>query len=154
MEITVDEWIVHFISWSQKREVAVKFLEKIHQKCDKLVTMRGKALDEKIWNMAKSSQSWDIGSRRLVKWFMGEFRNNPNKFRVFEELNMGQLPADLEREIPEDDLYLIKTALCTSDHLIVTTDGRLKDKLSGRSELIIRLVDEFLETYISQTPKI
>jgi len=147
MEIIVDEWIVHFISWSQKREVVVKFLEKVHQKCDKLVTMRGKALDEKIWSMAKSSQSWDIGSRRLVKWFMGEFRNNPNKFRALEELDTEPLSADLEREIPEDDLYLVKTAMCTSDRLIVTTDGRLKERLSGRPELIVRLVDEFLEAY-------
>jgi len=147
MEITVDEWIVHFIYESQKREVAVKFLEKIHQKCDKLVAIRGEALDQKIWDMAKSSQNWDIGGRRLAKWFMRVFRNNSNKFRTLEELNMEPLSVDFEREIPDDDRYLVKTAMCTSDKLIVTTDGKLKERLSGRQELIVRLVDEFLEAY-------
>jgi len=147
MEITIDEWIVHFISEPQKREVAVKFLEKIHQKCDKLVTIRGGALDQKIWTMAKSSQSWDAEGRKLVKWFMWEFRNNSNKFRVLEESDAEPLSADLGREVPEDDLYIVKTTICTSDRLIVTTDGKLRDRLSGRPELIVRLVDEFLETY-------
>jgi len=147
MEITVDEWIVHFIYESQKREVAVKFLEKIHQKCDKLVAIRGEALDQKIWGMAKNSQSWDIEGRRLAKWFMRVFRNNSDKFRTLEELNMEPLPRDLEQEIPNDDLYLIRTAMCTSDRLIITTDGRLKERLSGRRELKVRLVEEFLEAY-------
>jgi len=147
MEITVDEWIVHFIYESQKREVVAKFLEKIRQKCDKLVTIRGEALDQKIWNMAKISQSWDIGGITLVKWFMREFRNNPNKFRVIEKINIKPLSADLEREIPEDDLYLVKTAMSTSDHLIVTTDVRLREKLSRRPELSVQLIDEFLEVY-------
>ncbi|KPV64127.1 MAG: hypothetical protein AOA66_0442 [Candidatus Bathyarchaeota archaeon BA2] len=145
-EITVDEWIVHFISEPQKREVAVKFLEKVHQKCDKLVTLRGGPLDQKIWKMAKSSQDWDIGGKRLVKWFMREFRLS-SKFRALEELDMEPLPGDLERETPEDDLYLVKTAISTLDRLIVTTDGGLKERLSSRSELTVCFFDEFFKVY-------
>jgi len=147
MEITADEWIVHFINESEKREIAIKFLEKIHQKCDKLVAIRGEALDQKIWDMAKSSQGWDVAGRRLAKWFMRVFRNNSDKFRTLEESDIEPLSPDLENGIPNDDIYLVKTAMCTSDRLIVTTDGRLKDRLSGRQDLIVRLVDEFLEEY-------
>jgi hypothetical protein len=111
MEIVVDEWIVHFIYESQRREVVTRFLEKIHKKCDKLVTIRGEALDQKIWSMAKTSQNWDVGGLLLVNWFMRAFRKDPNKFRVIEKANTKPLSADLEREIPEDDLHLIMAAI-------------------------------------------
>ena len=66
MEIVVDEWIVHFIYESQRREVVTRLLEKII-KCDKLVTIREEALDQKIWSMAKTSRNWDVGGLLLVK---------------------------------------------------------------------------------------
>jgi hypothetical protein len=147
VEITIDEWIVHFLSEKNKREIALDFLNKVHRKCDRLVTVRGGSLDQKIWNMAKISQNWDIEGRIIAKWFMSDFRNNSKKFLVLEEPDLEPLPPGLEHEIPEDDVYLAKTAVSTSDHLIVTTDTRLKERLSGRIELTIRLVDEFLKTY-------
>ena len=55
---------------------------------------------------------------------MRAFRKDPNKFRVIE-----------------------KAAISTSDHLIVTTDARLKERLSDRSEVRVLLIDEFLKVY-------
>lgn len=146
MQITVDEWIAHFISDPQKRKDALKFLEKLLQKSDKLVTLRGGPLNRKIFRMAEESATWDSAGRDFVKWFMGEFLNSEN-FLMLYESNLQPLSKELEQETPSDDLYLVKTAINTADRFIVTTDNRLKEKLSHRQELTIRLVDEFLQQY-------
>lgn len=147
MEITVDEWIVYFISDPQRRKDALRFLEKLFQKCDKLCTMGGEALDQKIWRMDKESENWDPIGRRFVKWFIAQIRINPNKFRILEGSDLKILPADLEQETPPDDLYLVKAAMNTADKLILTTDSKLKERLSSKQELIILLVNEFLPQY-------
>lgn len=146
MEITLDEWIVHYLSDPQKRELAFEFLDKILKKCDRFVTIEGEALDQKIWKMAKKSGNWDPVGRSIVKWFMASFRQNSEKFRLLKKSKTTPLPPELERNTPPDDLYLIKAAITTSS-FILTTDERLKEKLSHRKDLAIRIVDEFLRNY-------
>jgi len=146
MEIVIDEWIVHFISDPQKREVVREFLKKVLEKCDRFVTVRGEGLDRKIWRMVKESGQWEPESRELVKKFMARFRHNSKKFRILEGPNMRPVPSELKRKTPSDDLYLVKAALSTGG-FILTTDYRLKEKLSQEQELTIHLVDEFLGQY-------
>lgn len=143
MEITIDEWIVHFISDPQKREWTLTFLEKVFQKCDRLVTIRGAPLMKKIWRMSKESGNWDPTGRSFAKYFFINFISNSNKFRLLDESELKPLPVELERETPHDDLYLVKAAMNTADRLILTTDSRLKEKLSHMREPTIHLVDEF-----------
>lgn len=149
MEITVDDWIVHFIAQSdlQKRKDVLRFLEKLFQKCDKLVAVKGGGLMQKIWQMSKESGDWDVASRSLAKYFFRSFLANSNKFLILEESNLKPLSKELEQETPPDDLYLVKAAINTTDRFILTTDDRLKEKLSHRQELTIRLMDEFLPQY-------
>lgn len=146
MEITIDEWIVHYLSDPQKRELAFDFLDKVLKKCDRFVTIKGEALDQKIWWMAKKSGNWDFKGRSIVKWFMASFRQNSEKFRLLKKSNAKPLPSELEQNTPPDDLYLVKAAI-TTDSFILTTDERLKEKLSHRKDLAIRIVDEFLSQY-------
>ena len=146
MEIIVDEWIVHYISDPPKRGAVFEFLKKVLEKCDRFVTIRGEGLDQKIWRMAKESGQWEPESRTFVKWFMASFRQNSEKFRILEESNAIPVPLELEQETPSDDLYLVRAAITTGG-FILTTDYRLKEKLSQKQELTICIVDEFLNRY-------
>ena len=145
MEIVIDEWIVHYMSDPEKHEIIFRFLKKVFKKCDRFVTVRGRGLDQKIWQIAKKSAYWNPESRRLVKWFMGSFRHNSKKFHILEESNIS-LPLELEQETPPDDLYLVKAAIATKS-FIVTTDYKLKRKLSHWKEITVYMVDEFLDLY-------
>ncbi|MFQ6087773.1 MAG: hypothetical protein ACE5K0_02585 [Candidatus Methanofastidiosia archaeon] len=79
MEITIDEWVVHYISDPKKHKIVSDFLEKVLKKCDKFVTIKGEGLDHKMWRMAKKSGYWKPESRKLAKWFMLSFRLNNEK---------------------------------------------------------------------------
>lgn len=144
MEIVIDEWIVHYLSDPEKQEIVFKFLMKVFEKCDRFVTIRGKGLDQKIWQIAKKSGYWNPESRRLVKWFMGNFRHNSKKFHVIEDSI--SLPLNLKEETPPDDEYLVKAAVITKS-FILTTDYKLKEKLSHQKEVVVCMVDEFLDQY-------
>lgn len=147
MEITIDEWIVHFIFDSQRRKDAAQFLETVFQKCDTFVAVKGGGFTQKIWWMSRESKNWDPAARILAKYFLGSFLWNSDKFHLLDESNLNPVPPEIERETPPDDRYLVKTAMSTPDKLILTTDSRLKKKLSHRQELTIHLVDEFLQQY-------
>ena len=126
--------------------MAFEFLQKVFSKCDKLTTLKGEGLDNKIWQMAKESGHWDYVGRSFVKWFMAYFRHNNEKFHVIVNQDSISVPAEIEEETPEDDLYLVKAAII-SESPILTTDRRLKERLSHREELTIHLLDEFLDNY-------
>lgn len=146
MEITIDEWIVHYISDPEKFETTVEFLEKVFNKCDRFVTIKGEGLDRKIWQMDKKSSRWDPKGRKFVKWFMANFRHNSEKFLVLDESGLKPLHPDLEKATPPDELYLVKAAT-TTESSILTTDNRFKERLSHRKELTFHIVDEFLNHY-------
>jgi len=147
MEITIDEWLVHYISDPQRCEMAFKFLDKVFRKCDKFVTINDKGLMQKIYQMSRDSANWEPASRRIAKYFFASFMVNSSKFHRLDPSTINQLPDDLRQQIPNDDIYLVETAMNTEAKFILTTDGRLKERLSGWKDLNIQLVDEFLQEY-------
>lgn len=95
--------------------------------------------------MSKESGYWNPAGRSFVKWFMASFRHNDDKFHVIAD-KLISLPKNIEKETPEDDLYLVKAAII-SESPILTIDRKLKERLSHRKELTIHLLDEFLDNY-------
>ncbi|MEW6620289.1 MAG: hypothetical protein AB1422_13310 [bacterium] len=150
LNIVIDEWIIHFISpkesTPEKQKIVFEFLQKVFEKCDKFVIIKGGKLEKKIWGIAKESGNWRPEIRSLVKNFIYQFRTNSKKFEILEENNLIPLSSELIQETPEDDLYLVKAAISTKS-CILTTDNRLKEKMVSRKELSIYLVDEFLKNY-------
>lgn len=109
--------------------------------------MKGGGVTQKIWWMSKASENRALPARILVRYFLGSFLWNGEKFHLLDESNLKPVPPEIGQETPQDDRYLVKTAMNTQDKLILTTDRRLKKKLSHRQELTIHLVDEFLQQY-------
>lgn len=146
MDIVIDEWVVHHLSTPDNRRAAVEFLEKVLGKCDRFVTIEGAGLDKKIWKMSKESDRWEPQARTFAKWFIRSFRTDSQKFLVISQSDAVPLPPDLEQETPAGDLFLVSAALTTGG-FILTADRKLKERLSHRKEIAIRLLDEFLPQY-------
>ncbi|MEM3341137.1 MAG: hypothetical protein QW728_00425 [Thermoplasmata archaeon] len=150
MEITIDKWRVHYISEPNKCAEAFSFLEKVFEKCDKLVTLEDAKFTKKIWNMSKESVHWDSARRKAARYFFRYFLYNSNKFSILKKTSIIPISDELRRKVPEDDVYLVDTAINTKDRLILTTDSRLKEKLSITTEVKVILLDDFLSEYESR----
>jgi predicted nucleic acid-binding protein len=147
MEIVLDEWIVHYILSKRNRKKAFDFLEKVFNKCDRFVTIEGEGLVKKIYKMAKKSGNLDVECRLLVKWFMAKFPTHSKKFQVLETSSEIILPNKLKGINLKNDLYLVKAAIATGG-TIVTTDRKLKEKLTDVREINIQIFEDFFRQYI------
>jgi len=145
MEITIDEWIIHYLAEKNKIIIESEILEKIYKKCDKFVILKGERFYQKISRFEKESK--DRVSIILVKNFIRRFIRNSNKTILLEDSDVMDLPDDLEKITPGKDKFLVKTALLTKDKLILTTDAKLKEKINGMHGLNIVLIDEFIISY-------
>ena len=147
MEIVLDEWICHYVQdAAADHSTLLSFLEKLVEKCDRFVTVRGAALDQKIWVMCRDCYQWSPTACDLARYFIRSIRIDPHKFRTVENEDLADLPPDVEGLVPEDDTYLIKVALAVGAP-ILTTDRRLRDGLSGQRGLHFLMADEFLTSY-------
>jgi len=149
MEITIDEWLIHYISDQEKARVAYYFLEKVFKKCDRFVTLKNGKLDKKVFWLSKQSGEWEPKRRIVAKYFFNYFFMNSEKFFRMDESETPEMPENIARLTPEDDIYLIRTALKTEEKLVLTSDVRLREKLSEISDIKILLVNEFLSDYKS-----
>lgn len=155
LEIVVDEWIVHYLSDKTKSCEVRQFIDKLIEKCDKILIPHGSKLERKIWELPKLSANFPARIRDNTKRFFSGIVKNSDKCR-FVELSNSSVGTPLEtmlEPIPHDDRYLIATALMMSVKVIVTTDQRLIDIVSPIPELEriglkIQLLDEFLTEYL------
>jgi uncharacterized protein YpbB len=149
MKITINEWIFHYISNQEKSELVHRFLQKLLEKCDKIVLKRSSPLMEKIWKLSKISQHWEPKRRLLAKYFINSFIKNSHKCVILEDHEIRAIPQELFSIIPSDDIYLVETAYTTEDKFILTTDQKLYSILSSYSEIKIELVEGFLSKYLT-----
>jgi predicted nucleic acid-binding protein len=153
MNITINEWIFHYISDQEKSELVHSFLQKLLEKCDKIVLKRSSPLMEKIWKLSKVSQYWEPKRRLLAKFFINSFIKNSYKCVILENHEIPEIPQQLLSIIPSDDIYLIETAYATEDKFILTTDQKLQTILSPYHEFKIELVETFLLKYLQHNSK-
>jgi hypothetical protein len=147
MEITIDEWLIYYISDQEKAGIAYGFLEKVFKKCDRFVALKNGKLDKKVFWLSKQSGQWEPKRRIVAKYFFNNFFMNSEKYFRIDESEPPEMPENIARLVPEDDVYLIRTALKTEEKLVLTSDLRLREKLSKISDIKILLVDEFLSDY-------
>jgi hypothetical protein len=144
MKITINEWIFHYISSQEKSKLVYRFLQKLWEKCDKIVLKRSSPLMKKIWRLSKDCQYWEPERRTLAKYFINSFIKNPHKCVILENHEIRAIPQQLLSVIPSDDIYLVETAYTTEDKFILTTDQKLQNILSSYCEFKVELVERFL----------
>jgi len=148
MTIVIDEWIVHFIEEQNKNKEAFDFLQKVYEKCDKLVTIEGGPLMKKIYGVMKGASNWrNTAQVQLAKYFIQNFVKNSDKFILLNENELDDVPDEIQRQIPSKDLYLVQAHINTPNSVILTTDGRLKERVEANSRIGVALVEDFLDSY-------
>jgi len=148
MKIILDEWIYYFLKDRTKCEDTSDFLNKVMEKCDKLIFKTNSPLINKIWKLSKESQNWIPNQRALVKIFFGSFLKNSKKCELLDQEEIKPLPQKISSTVPRKDIYLIEIVFTLQNGLLITTDRKLKNTLPDSIKPKIKLIEEFLPQYI------
>jgi len=153
MEIVVNEWLLDYMRLGvdfEKTSKAIKFLNALVKKCDKIVVKRQSPFVNKFYRYFEESNQ-DTKCKELFKKLNLLLFHNSDKTIIVDDVDINKLPKEIDEILPADDKdrYLIELGYSSSDKIILTTDQRLKEKLQLKSELKIYLFEEFLESYLS-----
>lgn len=137
MIIVPNEWLVDLLvgSVSEQRLVHL-FLDKVESRGDLLVLRRHGPLVRKLYRAMRDPQKRAKRLRLML--------SDSNKVSLVEEHEIEELPEHLQRELPQDDRYLVETAFSRRPCVVVTTDGQLREILRPQQEFQVQLLDEFL----------
>ena len=152
MEIVVNEWLLDYMCPGidlEKISVATRFINGVVKKCDKIVIRRPSPFVSKFYCYMKRF-GWDIDFKKRSTKLHHLFFRNPDKTIIVDEVDKKELPEEIEEKTPYDDKYLVRLAYSCEDRIILTTDGRLKEKLKDETDLKVCLLEEFLREYLSQ----
>lgn len=118
MIIVPNEWLVDFLLGSvHEQRLVHRFLDRIEAQGHLLALRRESPLVKKLFRAMRNPQK---RARRLRLMLF-----DANKVALVEEHEIAALPDQLQREVPDDDRYLVETAFAKRPCLLVTTDGTL-----------------------------
>lgn len=151
MEVIVNEWLLDYMRVGSNLEdmsVAGQFINLWVKKCYKIVVGRPSNFLKKFYRYIEESNR-DINCKKRFRKLNHLLLYNSEKTRIIEGIDIGELPEEIKTKIPSHDTYLVELAYSSEDKIIVTTDGRLKEKLQSEVGLKIYLPNEFLQEYLS-----
>jgi hypothetical protein len=149
--MVLNEWILHDLrgdNGPERQLAAGTYMQALKQKRDQIVVLRGSRWTQKAFElMAVSSPQVRILSQRLHLAIL----RDSDRCRYIETTQIEPLPTDLADEVPMDDVYLFQTAQAAGETLLVTSDGRLIDRVKSAVNrgIHLRARDEFLQEYLS-----
>lgn len=147
MEIVINEWLLEYLrpdaQESDKRQ-AVHFLNVFLKKRDILVIKRNSPFVDKFYRFMKQFGS-DTGFKKNFSKLHHILFRDADRTIIVNENDLQDLPEEIADRTPADDLYLIELWYANKERIVLTTDVRLKDKLSDISGLNIYLLAEFLQ---------
>jgi len=153
--IITDEWLFSDIcgeSGLALQEQAIQFLLRVLQVCDKIVIVRRSPFEEKIYKLFKISAR-NLRLKAFSQFFKTAIFANSLKATFVNIECLPQLPNKLLEIVPRDDWYLIQAHLKISNSIIITTDGKLKDRLSNYKFIKIYIRDSFIRDYLHRELK-
>jgi hypothetical protein len=139
--LVFDEWVWADLNGENGEEAqreTLWLLQRVLEKCDQLVTVRGSPFLRKYYEMARQANIGDP-RREIVKRFRNQFLSNSKKLYLLQEESLPDIPTDLESKVKEDDKYLVRAYLAGKADLLVTTDNPL---LKALNESDIRCMDK------------
>jgi len=151
-EITIDEWIYHYLRNEDTYEQTDNFLRRVYKRCDVLVVRYGSPLSRKIFKLAKESQYWNQSQRQAIKSFMRQFVYNSDKMKIIYKAP--PIGEKLKQKLPHKDIYLVETALVTDSKFVLTTDRELCsaiNKLKDELGIDCSVLEDFLSEYIKES---
>lgn len=147
-EFIIDEWLWHDLSGENGEErqcEAIKFLESIYDKCDKIATISQSKFEKKFFDFCKRK---DLKSHKIAKFYKNKIFHNSKKYSRVNEQELNEIPGNIISEVNPDDKYLIKLYYKLQS-LIITTDDALL-KICKRHGIKCEHRDSFLDHYIGK----
>jgi predicted nucleic acid-binding protein len=158
MRLILDEWVWADLKGENgegaQRET-FRLLQRVFEKCDRLVTVEGSPFLRKYFNMMQLRMNLGDPRRTIVRVVKAQFFQNSEKLQRLQEGSLPDTPAELEHKVKEDDHYLVRAYLAANADLLVTTDKPLMEALS---ECGIRcmnrdtFISSYLENYLENSP--
>jgi len=155
MLLILDEWIFHDLqndNGEDKQRESVQFLEKVKEKCDKIVFINESKFSKKFYSFSKyASKATEF--RTKFKFLKYEFYLNSQKTIHISLSEIKQNDYNLDSsDINVDDRYLplcyYKLKELNEELIIITTDEKLKELLSHK-DISITMRDDFLNKYLN-----
>jgi len=150
VEIVVDEWLLEYMRPDAKdddRLLALRFVNAWKRRCDRLLLRRPSPFVKKFYRYMKSfGRDLDFKGR-FSKLNLLLFRDTL-KTRILDDADVPSLQKEVADTIPCDDRYLIEAASCSEERLLVTTDERLRERLSHWTGYAVYSPAEFLAKFL------
>lgn len=152
MELIVDEWLLEYMRPDAKdddRLLALRFVNAWKRRCDKLLLRRPSPFVKKFYRYMKRFGG-DLDFKRRFSKLNQLLLRNSRKTRILDEGDVPSLQKEVADMIHPDDWYLIEAASCSEGSVLVTTDGRLRERLSQRTGFLVYSQAEFLGKFAPQ----
>lgn len=149
--LVVDEWIweEEILRNQEKRDKIFQFLIKLYEKCDRLIIVEPSPFVDKFYTLCERyNQAHDQGVRSIIKLFIYGLLYNSEKCIKYEQTELQVLPKEIEKEVKEDDHYLVRAYLTAQASILITTDTHLIETASKYS-INCKHLDEFLSWYMN-----
>ncbi len=153
MEFVVNEWLPEYFKpeapIEEKRKLK-RFLNRFHEKGDKIFVRRTSPFLNKIYKFSKDYQNYHDTFLQLTDFFKLVLLDSEKCFFVDDD--DFELSDLIRKKLIEtgnyvSDTYLFEAASLTDSKLIITTDERLQAFMKNEPSFKIVLLDDFLLTY-------
>lgn len=148
-DLVIDEWLwsdLAQVNGVERQRQAAQFLEAVFKKCDKFVTVRGSAFDEKAGSLWKHT---DLLRRTIARIYNERFAYNSEKNIILEQSDLSALDPEIAKDVKQPDQYLIQAQRAANAQLIVTTDSPLIAALDKHG-IPHQHREEFVPDYIAK----
>ncbi|GAB4044818.1 hypothetical protein [Spirosoma jeollabukense] len=155
MDFIVNEWLPEYLKPTASREdhnKVLKFFETLLKKENtRIIVRRPSPFLSKLFKIEKDFQNNPL-ALRPVKAFIKLVLLNSDKCLFVENNEIETLPVVLTELLAHgnysSDTYLFEAAYTLpNNRIIVTTDSRLIQQVSGKIDCQLILLDEFLTTF-------
>jgi len=151
MEVIVNEWLLDYMRLGSNLEdmsVAGQFINLWVKKCFKIVVRRPSKFFKKFYRYIEESNRNNDCKKRFRK-LNHLLLYNWEKTKIIEDVDIEELPGEIKTKVPSSNTYLVELAYSSGNKIIVTADGKLKEKLQDEVGLKIYMPNEFLQEYLS-----
>jgi len=152
--LILDEWLIHDLQGEngfERQSESFQFLERVKERCDKVVFVRGSKFLEKVWGFSEVSAR-DSELRKKFKFLKTTFIFNNLKSEILDLEDIeSESDEEILKDVNYDDRYIVLSYLYFrrrgEDVKIITTDRKLKNVLE-RGGVLVDYRDDFVRGYL------
>jgi hypothetical protein len=114
MILILDEWLIHDLQGEngfERQSESFQFLERVKERCDKVVFVRGSKFLEKVWGFSEVSAR-DSELRKKFKFLKTTFIFNNLKSEILDLRDIeSESDEEILKDVNYDDRYIVLSYL-------------------------------------------